>query len=317
MSRGRFGAARRSSGWIGATVAVTRSSSSPASGGPSRCCQIPTACPETHTASRVCRLRLYSTTEGTSSNECSVRRRQPPSFRPSPTPAVVRESTKRPIARAYGSGLSGRLAPRRRRDRRHTRLCRSHNPRWSRLPDGRLPLRQELHKLGTAVGSLLVRTTAGRDAGDCRILTAMRGWLNCLRRCRRQRRALDCCGRVRRPFGVATAWLPDVLDSHTARKEEVGRRGLPSRIVGREKGGLGLDTRRGYAEAAHSLARSTQATFVGRGVRPLIEARGAIASRVRLTPQAAAAPSAPTEAPPWPLPTVALGRRRSPAWPRS
>ena len=32
-------------------------------------------------------------------------------------------------------------------------------------------------------------TTAGRDAGDCRILTAMRGWLNCLRRCRRQRGA--------------------------------------------------------------------------------------------------------------------------------
>ena len=65
------------------------------------------------------------------------------------------------------------------------------------------------------------------------------GWLNCLRRCRRQRRALDCCGRVRRPFGVATTWLPDVLDSHTAQKEEVGRRCLPSRIVGRERGGWG------------------------------------------------------------------------------
>ena len=38
------------------------------------------------------------------------------------------------------------------------RLCGSHNPGWSRLPHGRLPLRQELHKLWTAAGSLLVRT---------------------------------------------------------------------------------------------------------------------------------------------------------------
>ena len=67
--------------------------------------------------------------------------------------------------------------------------------------------------------SLPQGTKAGRDAGDGRILTAMRGWLNCLRLCRRQRRALDCCGRVRRPLGVATAWLPDVLDSHTAQKK--------------------------------------------------------------------------------------------------
>ena len=35
-----------------------------------------------------------------------------------------------------------------------------------------------------------------------------------------------------------------------------------------------METRRGYAEAARSLARSTQATFVGLGVRPLIEASG-------------------------------------------
>ena len=41
-------------------------------------------------------------------------------------------------------------------------LCRSHNPRWSRLPDGRLPLLQELHKLGTAAGSLPVRETQQR-----------------------------------------------------------------------------------------------------------------------------------------------------------
>ena len=39
-------------------------------------------------------------------------------------------------------------------------LCRSHNPQWSPLPDGRLPLRQGLHKLRTAAGSLLVRTEA-------------------------------------------------------------------------------------------------------------------------------------------------------------
>jgi hypothetical protein len=41
-------------------------------------------------------------------------------------------------------------------------LCRSHNPRWSRLSDGRLPLPQELHKLETAAGPLLVRTTTTR-----------------------------------------------------------------------------------------------------------------------------------------------------------
>jgi hypothetical protein len=37
-------------------------------------------------------------------------------------------------------------------------LCGSHHPRWSRLPDGRLPLPQELHKLGAARRSLVVRT---------------------------------------------------------------------------------------------------------------------------------------------------------------
>jgi hypothetical protein len=37
--------------------------------------------------------------------------------------------------------------------------CADHTtPGWSRLPEGRLPLRQELHKLWPAVGSLLVRT---------------------------------------------------------------------------------------------------------------------------------------------------------------
>ena len=81
-------------------------------------------------------------------------------------------------------------------------------------------------------------TTAGRDAGDCRILTAMRGWLNCLGRCGRQRRALDCCGRVRRAFGVATAWLPDVLDSHTAQKKRsAAEPPVPNRWPG--KGGWG------------------------------------------------------------------------------
>jgi hypothetical protein len=71
---------------------------------------------------------------------------------------------------------------------------------------------------------------------------------------------------------------PARLDSHTAPKEEAGD---PCQLV-------------------HFPRRA-----------------GAIASRVRLTPQAAGAPSAPTEAPPWPLPTDALGHRRSPAWPRS
>ena len=42
------------------------------------------------------------------------------------------------------------LAPPRRRDRRPTRVVRIAHRRWSRLPDGRLPLRQGLHKLGTS-----------------------------------------------------------------------------------------------------------------------------------------------------------------------
>ena len=49
-------------------------------------------------------------------------------------------------------------------------LCRSHNPRWSRLPHCRLPLRQELHKLGTPADSLLVRTTTSRVSADARLL---------------------------------------------------------------------------------------------------------------------------------------------------
>jgi hypothetical protein len=42
-------------------------------------------------------------------------------------------------------------------------LSRPHNPQWSRLPDGQLPLRQEQHKHGTAAGLLLVRTTRSAD----------------------------------------------------------------------------------------------------------------------------------------------------------
>jgi hypothetical protein len=41
--------------------------------------------------------------------------------------------------------------------------CRSHNPRWSRLPHCRLPLCHQLHKLGTPADSLLVRTICGTE----------------------------------------------------------------------------------------------------------------------------------------------------------
>jgi hypothetical protein len=44
-------------------------------------------------------------------------------------------------------------------------LWRPHNPQWSRLPDGQLPLRQEQHKHGTAAGLLLVRTSRSSRLG--------------------------------------------------------------------------------------------------------------------------------------------------------
>ena len=54
-------------------------------------------------------------------------------------------------------------------------LCRSHNPQWSPLPDGRLPLRQGLHKLRTAAGSLLVRTSSDSAASARASTTALAG----------------------------------------------------------------------------------------------------------------------------------------------
>ncbi len=153
---------------------------------------------------------------------------------------------------------------------------------------------------------------SGRGVGDCRILTAMRGWLNCLRRCRRQRRALDCCGRVRRP----SAWLPDVLDSHTAQKKRsAAEASRPEPFAGGRE--AGVET--GAVTPKLRIRRRGPRTRPLSGLARVRLARraGAIASRVHLTPQAAAAPSAPTGAPPWPLPTDALGHRRSPAWPRS
>jgi hypothetical protein len=72
------------------------------------------------------------------------------------------------MAGGYSGALA--LAPRRRRN--HRGLCRSHNPWWSRPPDCRLPLRQELHKLGTATepaDSLL----AGADESEQRRTPAM------------------------------------------------------------------------------------------------------------------------------------------------
>jgi len=51
------------------------------------------------------------------------------------------------------------------------RVVRSHNPRWLPRRDGRLLLRQELHKLGADATSLLVRTICERTtsavAGAC------------------------------------------------------------------------------------------------------------------------------------------------------
>ena len=64
------------------------------------------------------------------------------------------------MAGGYSGAVA--LAPRRRRN--HRGLCRSHNPWWSRRPDCRLPLRQGLHKLGTAADSLL----AGADESEQR-----------------------------------------------------------------------------------------------------------------------------------------------------
>lgn len=54
---------------------------------------------------------------------------------------------------------AARLAARRPRDRRRTRAVGITQPAVARLPDALLPLRQEQQKLGTAAGSLLVRTT--------------------------------------------------------------------------------------------------------------------------------------------------------------
>jgi hypothetical protein len=62
-----------------------------------------------------------------------------------------------PVESSAG-GHSGALASRLRRN--HRELYRSHNSRWSRLTDCRLPLRQELHRLETAADPLLVRTTS-------------------------------------------------------------------------------------------------------------------------------------------------------------
>jgi hypothetical protein len=93
---------------------------------------------------------------------------------------------------------------------------------------------------------------------------------------------------------VATAWLPKCWTG-TLRK----RKGQPRRPPSLTAADRGKRPLSGWA-----FVRSSRRA-------------GAIASRVRLTPQAAAAPSAPTEAPPWPLPTDAPGHRRSQAWPRS
>jgi hypothetical protein len=66
-------------------------------------------------------------------------------------PTRVLTGRRWPLGRGSLAGVTNDIAP---------GLCGSHNPRWSRLPDGRLPLPQELHKLGAAARSLLVRTTS-------------------------------------------------------------------------------------------------------------------------------------------------------------
>ncbi len=63
------------------------------------------------------------------------------------------------VLNAYALFFGALLVPAGRfSDRRQSRLCRLHNSPWSQLSGGRLLLRQELHKLRTAVGSLLVGT---------------------------------------------------------------------------------------------------------------------------------------------------------------
>ena len=93
---------------------------------------------------------------------------------------------------------------------------------------------------------------------------------------------------------VATAWLPKCWTA-TLRKRK-GRPRRPPSLTAADRGKRPLS---------------------GLAFVRLMRRAGATASRVHLTPRAAGAPSAPTEAPPWPLPTDALGHRRSPAWPRS
>ena len=93
---------------------------------------------------------------------------------------------------------------------------------------------------------------------------------------------------------VATAWLPKCWTA-TPRKRK-GRPRRPPSLTAADRGKRPLS---------------------GLAFVRLMRRAGATASRVHLTPRAAGAPSAPTEAPPWPLPTDALGHRRSPAWPRS
>ena len=89
---------------------------------------------------------------------------------------------------------------------------------------------------------------------------------------------------------VATAWLPRCWTA-TLRKRK-GRPRRPPSLTAADRGKRPLS---------------------GLAFVRLMRRAGATASRVHLTPRAAGAPSAPTEAPPWPLPTDALGHRRSPA----
>ena len=137
----------------------------------------------------------------------------------------------------------------------HPRCADDTTPGWSRLPDGRLPLRQELHKLWTAAGSLLVRTTSTSEPLLPRTAPCIGNWCcwngrpaavpasPCARssreRCSRAARFSGRCrtsGRTRRPGGKC-------LRHHAS--------GLAARDDGIERPGPGADAAEVRGNSSH------------------------------------------------------------------
>ena len=100
--------------------------------------------------------------------------------RPAPRHKQGRRQSPSHASSPVAGGLSGaaRASPAS-RPTSHPGCADHTTPGWSRLPDGRLLLRQELHKLWTAAGSLLVRTKTRRlapAAAGCRQLCSVSSW---------------------------------------------------------------------------------------------------------------------------------------------